>query len=96
MAQKPYQILELIFENFCRACRHVCPSWNAMDPCWGVGGGVVHVLQFRPNMGFRVILLQQSETDAGVCVCVCVCVHAHAMNVGVRMHHGSLELVVVS
>ena len=48
-----------------------------MDPCWGVGGGVVHVLQFRPNMGFRVILLQQSETDAGVCVCVCVCVCTH-------------------
>ena len=63
-----------------------------------VGRGVVHVLRFLPNTSVRVIMLHQSETDAGVCVCVCVClcVYAHAMNVGVRMHHGSLELVVVS
>ena len=65
----------------------------------GVGGGVVHVLQFRPNMGVRVIFAP-TERDrcrcVCVCVCVCLCVYAHAMNVGVRMHHGSLELVVVS
>ena len=61
-----------------------------------IGGGVVHVLRFLPNTSVRVIMLHLSETDAGVCVCVCVCVYAHAMNVGVRMHHGSLELVVVS
>ena len=39
-----------------------------------VGRGVVHVLRFLPNTSVRVIMLHQSETDAGVCVCVCVCV----------------------